>query len=186
MLQILGLTDTNHAHASRPALTNRTDMAIFTIQSASGEETVSLGQSLGKILREGDMVALVGELGSGKTCFTKGIARGLGVPPEVVVTSPSFSLVNEYEAGGMILHHMDIYRLENRGEFMSAGLEEVLFGDGVAVMEWADRWPEVLPEYSIMVEFTILDDRSRNITFSGQHPRAEEIIEQFMKGMKKG
>jgi tRNA threonylcarbamoyladenosine biosynthesis protein TsaE len=159
-------------------------MANFTIQSESDERTTALGRILGALLRRGDVVGLVGELGSGKTWFTKGIARGLGIPPGVVVTSPTFALVNEYE-GVITLYHMDIYRLENEGEFISAGLEEYLYGKGVAVVEWADRWPGILPEHGIRVRFGILDDRHREITLSGRHPRAEEMIESFKKGVER-
>jgi len=159
-------------------------MANFTIQSGSDEQTLKLGRIIGSLLKEGDVVGLMGELGSGKTRFTKGIAKGLGIPPTVVVTSPSFALVNEYQ-GEVTLYHMDIYRLESQSEFYSAGLEEYLYGNGVAVMEWADRWPEVLPDYSIRIRLEIVDDHRRNITFSGSHPRAEEIIESFMKGVEK-
>ncbi len=160
-------------------------MDNFTIQSESDEETIHLGRIMGSLLREGDVVALVGELGSGKTWFTKGIARGIGVPKGVVVTSPSFALVNEY-AGTLTLYHMDVYRLENEGEFISAGLEEYLYGQGIAVMEWADRWPEILPDHRIKVEFAIVDDHRRRITLSGTHPRAGEIIQTFRRGVEKG
>jgi tRNA threonylcarbamoyladenosine biosynthesis protein TsaE len=159
-------------------------MDNFTIQSESDEETVNLGRVLGSLLREGDVVGLAGELGSGKTWFTKGIAAGLGLSEGVVVTSPSFALVNEYP-GEVTLYHMDIYRLESRAEFFSAGLEEYLYSRGIAVMEWADRWPEILPEQSVRVEFVILDGHRRRIVLSGTHPRAEEIIESFLKGVEK-
>jgi tRNA threonylcarbamoyladenosine biosynthesis protein TsaE len=159
-------------------------MDNFTIQSGSDEETINLGRIMGSLLREGDVVALVGELGSGKTWFTKGISKGLGLPEGIVVTSPSFALVNEY-AGEVTLYHIDIYRLESIAEFFSAGLEEYLYGHGVAVLEWADRWPEILPDYRIKVEFAILDDDRRQITLSGIHPRAEEIMRTFKKGVEK-
>jgi tRNA threonylcarbamoyladenosine biosynthesis protein TsaE len=159
-------------------------MANFSIQSGSDEQTLSLGRIMGSLLKEGDVVALMGELGSGKTRFTKGMAVGLGISPNIVVTSPSFALVNEYQ-GEVTLYHMDIYRLENQGEFYSAGLEEYLYGDGVAVLEWADRWPEILPDYSIEIQLEIVDDHSRNIIVSGRHPRSEEVIESFMKGVEK-
>ena len=160
-------------------------MANFTIQSESDEKTIAFGRILGGFLRRGDVVGLVGELGSGKTWFTKGIAQGLGIPAGTVVTSPTFALVNEYE-GVVTLYHMDIYRLENEGEFVSAGLEEYLYADGVTVVEWADRWPGILPDHGVEVRFEILDDRHRGITFSGRHPRAEEMIESFKKGVERG
>jgi tRNA threonylcarbamoyladenosine biosynthesis protein TsaE len=156
------------------------DVAWFTLVAKSDQETVELGFTLGTLLEEGDVVALVGELGSGKTWFTKGIARGLGVCPNTVVTSPSFALVNEY-TGRTILFHIDIYRLESLSELFSAGIEEYLYGGGVAVLEWADRWPEILPDQALKVELAIVNDHSRRITFSGRHPRASFIIESIKK-----
>ena len=100
----------------------------------------------------------------------------LGVDPDTIVTSPSFSLVNEYQ-GRYTFFHMDVYRLASLSEFLSAGLEEYLYHGGVVVMEWADRWPEILPEQNIRVEFAILDDQKREITLSGSHPRALKLIE---------
>jgi tRNA threonylcarbamoyladenosine biosynthesis protein TsaE len=155
-------------------------IARFTIVTEADEETLELGFLLGTLLQEGDVVALAGELGSGKTWFTKGIARGLGVSPNTVVTSPSFALVNEYP-GRVTLYHMDIYRLETLAELLSAGIEEYLHSGGVAVLEWADRWPEILPEDALTVELSIVDDRSRRITFSGSHPRTASLIESLRK-----
>jgi len=149
-----------------------------THYSCSDEETIDLGQKLGAALGPGDVVALVGELGSGKTWFTKGLALGLGISPNTIITSPSFSLVNEYE-GRFTFFHMDGYRLEGLSDFLSAGLEEYLYQDGVVAMEWADRWPEILPEWHVRVEITIVDDQSREITLSGNHPRALEILAQI-------
>jgi len=96
-----------------------------------------LGRKLGRLLKEGDVIALSGELGSGKTCMTKGLALGLGVPEEEVVTSPSFTYLNEYE-GRETLYHMDVYRLAHLSEFLGIGLDEYLGHGGVAVLEWAD------------------------------------------------
>ena len=140
-----------------------------------------LGQKLGRLLEAGDMVALIGELGSGKTWFTKGLALGLGVGPENVVTSPSFTLVNEYD-GEVPFYHIDVYRLGSLSEFLSAGLEEFLHQGGVCAMEWAERWPEILPEKRIEVELVILDDQRREITFSGDHSRAKKMIDALQKG----
>lgn len=152
----------------------------FTLVTESDQETIELGCTLGALLEEGDVVALVGELGSGKTWFTKGIARGLGVSPSTLITSPSFALVNEYP-GRATLFHMDIYRLGSLQELLSAGIEEYLHGGGVAVLEWADRWPEILPDRTLDVELTMVDDHSRRITLSGRHPRAAFIIEAVKK-----
>jgi tRNA threonylcarbamoyladenosine biosynthesis protein TsaE len=147
----------------------------FTIISRSEQETILIGEEIGSLLAEGDVMALVGELGSGKTWLTKGIARGLGISPATVVTSPSFALVNEYQ-GRVTLFHMDVYRLETLSEVLSAGMEEYVQAGGVVVLEWANRWPEILPEHTITVELLILDDHSRKITLVSRSPRAAEIL----------
>jgi tRNA threonylcarbamoyladenosine biosynthesis protein TsaE len=154
--------------------------ASVTCRTSSGEETISLGQQLGTRLHEGDVVALAGDLGSGKTWFTKGLALGLGVPPDEVVTSPSFALMNAYE-GRCTLFHIDVYRLETVSDFLDAGLDEYLRGSGVAVMEWADRWPEILPERHLKVRITILNEHSREIALSGSHPEAVRIVREMKK-----
>lgn len=148
---------------------------VLTYNTVSDRETIKLGQKLGAVLNEGDVIALVGELGSGKTWFAKGIAIGLGISPGTVITSPSFSLLNEYE-GRCTFLHMDAYRLESLSDFISAGLDEYFFQDGVVAMEWADRWPEILPDWRVKVEFAIVDDHLRKITLSGYHARAVEIL----------
>lgn len=155
----------------------------ITYITNSDEETISLGKKLGALLSEGDVVALVGELGSGKTWFAKGLALGLGVSPDTIVTSPSFTLVNEYK-GRYIFYHMDFYRLENLPEVLSSGLEEYLHDTGVVALEWADRWPELLPEKRVMVKFLIVADRRREITFSAHHQRAVEILAGFEKELR--
>lgn len=149
-----------------------------TYVTTSGEETITLGRKLGAFLSEGDLISLAGELGSGKTWFTKGLALGLGVSPKTVITSPSFALMNEYE-GRCPLLHMDIYRLESTSEFLDAGLDEFFYEKGVVVLEWGDRWPELLPEWSLLVDLVILDESSRQITVSGHHPRALSVIRQL-------
>jgi len=150
----------------------------FTCRTSSDEETINLGLRLGSLLNEGDIVALAGDLGSGKTWFTKGVALGLEISSDTVITSPSFSLMNEYQ-GRYALFHIDVYRLENISDFLDAGLDEYLYGNGVTVMEWADRWPEVLPERSIKIQLVILDECSREITLSGSHPKVLRILKQI-------
>ncbi len=143
--------------------------------TASDRETISLGRSLGVLLAGGDVVAVTGPLGGGKTWFAKGVGAGLGVPERMVITSPSFALVNEYQAGNTF-YHMDLYRLEGLEEILSAGLEEYLRGDGVALVEWADRCPEIIPAWAVHVSIVISDREARRITFSGGHPRSVEIL----------
>jgi len=148
--------------------------------TSSAGETVDLGRQLGGFLKRGDVISLAGELGSGKTWFTKGVGLGLEIARDMIITSPSFSLVNEYE-GRHTLFHLDAYRLESLADFLAAGLDEYFYQEGVVVMEWADRWPEILPDYRLNVEFVIKDDHSRKITMSGYHPRAVEILKYMEK-----
>ena len=110
---------------------------MATFISHSPAETESLGETFGRAARRGMVVALSGELGAGKTQLVKGLARGLGITARV--HSPTFTLVNEYAGGRLRLFHLDLYRLESREEILSAGLEEFLQPDGVAVIEWVER-----------------------------------------------
>lgn len=158
-------------------------MVDFTVVTESDQETVELGSTLGSCLEQGDVVALTGELGSGKTWFAKGIARGLGIGPNTIITSPSFALVNEYP-GKTTLFHIDVYRLESLPELLGAGIDEYLYSGGVVVMEWADRWPEIIPEEGLKVELVILDERTRKIALSGSHGRAITVLEALKKAWK--
>jgi len=154
------------------------EQKTFTITTESDQDTIRVGQEIGRLLLEGDIVGLVGELGSGKTWLTKGIALGLGVNPKTIVTSPSFTLVNEYR-GRAILFHVDVYRLGSLDEALSAGIEETIYSGGVVLLEWADRWPEILPEQALMVKLLILDDHRRTIILSGRHARSIGILENL-------
>ena len=113
---------------------------MATFISHSPAETESLGEKFGRAARHGLVIALSGELGAGKTQLVKGVARGLGIGARV--HSPTFTLVNEYAGGRLRLFHLDLYRLESRGQILAAGLEEFLQPDGVAVIEWAERIAE--------------------------------------------
>ena len=155
----------------------------ITRYSVSDRETINLGQKIGTLLEVGDVVGLVGELGSGKTWFAKGLALGLGVSPDTIITSPSFTLINEYD-GRHRFFHMDVYRLESLSDLLSAGLDEYFYKDGVVAMEWADRWPEILPSWWLKVKLIIIDDMSREITFSSFHPRSAEILKKMFKAEK--
>ena len=156
-------------------------MKRLAFRTESPEETVQLGHKLGRLLERGDLVVLGGALGCGKTWFTKGIALGVGVSPREVVTSPSFALMNEYE-GDCRLFHMDVYRLETLGTFLDTGLDECFDGRGIVVMEWGDKWPEILPECRLNVVFSILGEESRELLMTGEHPRVSEIL----AGLKSG
>ncbi len=152
----------------------------FTITTESDQDTTRVGQEIGRLLMEGDVIGLVGELGSGKTWFTKGIALGFGVNPKTIVTSPSFTLVNEYQGRGT-LFHVDVYRLGSLDEALSAGIEETIHSGHAVVLEWADRWPEILPEHTLTVKLLIVDDHRRTIILTGRHARAMEIIARLSR-----
>jgi tRNA threonylcarbamoyladenosine biosynthesis protein TsaE len=116
---------------------------MATLISHSPAETEALGEKFGRAAHSGWVIALSGDLGAGKTQFVKGLARGLGISARV--HSPTFALVAEYGGGRLKLFHLDLYRLETRQQILSAGVEEFLQPDGVAVIEWAERMPEVRP-----------------------------------------
>ena len=132
--------------------------------SRSAEETQALGERLGSRLGRGDVVACVGELGAGKTCFLQGLARGLGVTADV--TSPTFVLVNQY-TGRVPVFHVDAYRTGSLTELVDLGLEEMLHGEGVTIVEWADKLLPLLPPRTVTVTITGLGDEAREIELAG-------------------
>jgi tRNA threonylcarbamoyladenosine biosynthesis protein TsaE len=132
------------------------------IRSANTEQTRRYGARLGRYVEPGSVIALVGELGSGKTCLTQGIAEGLAVPDGYTVTSPTFAIINEYP-GRLTLYHVDLYRIIETSELEETGLEEMLTGDGVTVIEWADKLPEVLPPQRLDAHISVVDETTREI-----------------------
>lgn len=126
----------------------------FTWKVASLDETRAVGRALGQLAGPGLVVGLTGSLGTGKTTFTRAVAEGLEVDDSRIVTSPTFVLVHEYE-GRLPLYHFDTYRLKNIGEFLDLGVDEYFFGEGVCLVEWADRVRATLPEDRIELTFTI-------------------------------
>lgn len=129
----------------------------------SADETFALAQKFAAKLKAGDVLALTGELGAGKTRFVQGLAAGLGVPRSSYVRSPSFTLMNEYSGGRFELYHFDFYRLNEQGELEDLGLDEYFFGSGVTVIEWADRFKGALPAKTKWIEFKIIDENTREI-----------------------
>lgn len=134
------------------------------IVSASAETTQAAGERLGATLGPGAVVALTGELGAGKTCFVQGLVRGLGA--SVRATSPTFVLVNEY-VGRVPIHHVDAYRTDSMTELIDLGLLEMVGGEGVTVIEWADKLTPLLPPDAIRVHIAGVGDEPRTITIRG-------------------
>lgn len=113
-------------------------------ESFSAEDTYTVGRKLGEAARPGDVYALIGDLGVGKTVFTKGFARGLGITEPV--NSPTFTILQIYEDGRIPLYHFDVYRIEDPEEMEEVGFDDYIYGDGVSLIEWANRIEEILPE----------------------------------------
>jgi tRNA threonylcarbamoyladenosine biosynthesis protein TsaE len=130
--------------------------------SSSVEETIKIGENLARRLKAGDVVALVGDLGSGKTVLTKGIAKGLGVKNVRYVNSPTFVTIKEH-AGRVPLYHLDVYRVDASNILDSEGYEEYLYSDGVTVIEWADRVRGILPKRYTEVRLSITGENRRRI-----------------------
>ena len=135
-----------------------------TVVSRSPEETRAIGARLGALLGSGAVVGCIGELGAGKTCFLQGLAAGLGVTSEV--TSPTFVLVNCYR-GRLPVYHLDAYRTESLSELLDLGVEEMFHGDGVTIIEWADKLLPLLPADAVIVRISGLGDEPREIVIEG-------------------
>jgi tRNA threonylcarbamoyladenosine biosynthesis protein TsaE len=137
------------------------------LTTATAEETAAAGEALGRTLGSGDVVALYGELGAGKTCFTQGLVGGLDVSARA--TSPTFVLVNEYR-GRLPVHHVDAYRTTSLTELVDLGLLDLLGGDGVTIVEWADKAEPLLPERAVRVRIDGVGDEPRVIAI--EDPRS--------------
>ena len=141
------------------------------------EELINLGERLGSLLQKNDVLILTGELGAGKTTFTKGLAKGLGI--RQMIKSPTYTILREYE-GRLPLYHLDVYRIE--GDADSIDLDEFLFGGGVTVIEWGHLLGEDLPD--AYLELKILKEADgRRLLFTAQGSRAERLIEELQNGV---
>ncbi|MBW2636630.1 MAG: tRNA (adenosine(37)-N6)-threonylcarbamoyltransferase complex ATPase subunit type 1 TsaE [Deltaproteobacteria bacterium] len=145
------------------------------------EDTLLLGRIIGENLVRGDVIALVGELGAGKTTITQGIARGLGVSEKYYITSPTFTLINEYP-GEITLYHLDVYRLTGPDDLGDMGYEEYFFGDGVAVIEWAEKIKDILPDDVLNIVLSYREEDEREIEISGTSRVMSCIEENIRKG----
>ena len=144
----------------------------------SVDETIKLGVKLGKILSKGDVVALSGELGSGKTTLIKGIARGIGIKDTRYVNSPSFIIIKEYK-GRIPLYHFDVYRLEDPSSLDTVGYKEFFYGDGATVIEWADKIKELLPDEYLGLELFVKSENEREIKITGRGIRYEDLLKKL-------
>lgn len=136
---------------------------VKSYKTHSEEETQKLSTGLAKKMKAGDILALVGDLGSGKTAFVKGLAAGLTIPKNVCISSPTFVLIHEYLGGRLPLFHFDFYRLEKKEEVLNLNLEEYWEGEGVSVVEWADRFEGLFPERTQWIYFKFIEENIREI-----------------------
>jgi len=141
---------------------------VATFISNSPDETESLGRQFAGSVKGGDVLALTGELGSGKTQFVKGFVAGLGATTPV--TSPTFTLIHEYSSGRIPIYHFDFFRIEDRQSVERLGLDEYFFGDGVSVIEWADRFAELIPEHGRWISFETKSETQRTIIVAESSP----------------
>lgn len=150
-------------------------MNTYEVLSESENETKKIAEQIAKYLKKGDVITIEGDLGTGKTTFTKGIAQGLQV--KRAVTSPTFTIMKQYN-GTLPLYHMDAYRLENSDE--DIGFDEYFYGDGVTVVEWAKFIEEYLPEERLEIRLEFIDLHKRKITF---YPMSDHFI-KIIKGIE--
>ena len=140
----------------------------------SVEETLRFGERLGKLLKAGDIIALTGELGSGKTTLVKGIARGMGVKDPSHVNSPSFVILKEHK-GRIPLYHFDVYRLDDPSSMETTGYKDFFYGSGASVIEWASKIRELLPDEYLDVELTVTGEDERRLAIEGRGRRYDQI-----------
>jgi tRNA threonylcarbamoyladenosine biosynthesis protein TsaE len=135
---------------------------VATFISNSQDETEAIGRRLAEHIGVGSVLALKGDLGSGKTCFVKGLVAGLG--SSAGVTSPTFTILHEYRGGRLPVYHFDFFRVEDRQSVKGLGVDDYFFGDGISVIEWADRFPEFIPEQARWILFEIKSENQRAIS----------------------
>jgi len=155
---------------------NRIDTNCLELISHSPEETQKFGIRIGELAKPGDIFLLVGGLGTGKTCLTQGIAWGLGI--KEYAASPSFVVIRELY-GRLPLYHIDLYRLNHIEEIVELGLDDYLYGNGICVMEWAEKGLSVLPTEHLLIEISYLSDTERSFQLKPRGKRYLEIVTQL-------
>lgn len=149
---------------------------MLTLYTSTPEQTIQLGGIIGSYLQKQDILAMQGTLAAGKTTITKGIAKSLGI--EETVTSPTFTLISEYE-GKIPLYHMDVYRLDSTEDFLNLGVEEMLYGDGICIIEWSEKIMDELPDDTIIIKLQTLESGKRKIEI--QNWKYKEIKQEDIK-----
>ncbi|NLY44173.1 MAG: tRNA (adenosine(37)-N6)-threonylcarbamoyltransferase complex ATPase subunit type 1 TsaE [Clostridiaceae bacterium] len=156
------------------------DKNKIRLVSKSPEDTIKIAYTIGKYLRPGDVICLGGDLGAGKTAFTQGLAKGLGIKEHV--TSPTFTIVNEYY-GMMPMYHFDVYRINDPDEMMEIGFDEYVDGDGISVIEWAEKIQDILPPYYLNININKKleeGDNYREIVLEAVGDKYRPVIDQLL------
>ncbi|MDD5432243.1 MAG: tRNA (adenosine(37)-N6)-threonylcarbamoyltransferase complex ATPase subunit type 1 TsaE [Candidatus Omnitrophica bacterium] len=148
------------------------------IVSNSVVNTLNIGKKIAKILKPSDIICLFGDLGAGKTVLTKGIAKGLGISQEKVI-SPTFVLMRMHMGKSLPLYHFDLYRLSEVGDILGLGYEEYFYGQGIAIIEWADRLNFLMPKEFLKIELSLLGGTKRTIKFSAFGNRYKELLKDI-------
>jgi len=150
----------------------------LTIITKSPEETKKIGKDISKLVKPGDLIAFYGELGAGKTCFIQGVSEGLEVKD--YVTSPSFTIINEYQ-GKIFVYHFDLFRLNDIEEILELGYEEYFYGNGLTVIEWANKIEKLLPKDHLKIDIKFKDCYKRRISFVPQGDRFNKLLEELTR-----
>jgi len=156
---------------------------IFQYISNDEEETILLGEKIGELLEPGQIILLSGELGAGKTILVQGICNGLGVDEDV--TSPTYTLINEYE-GELTVYHMDLYRLEDEEDLYDVGVEDYLDTERIVLIEWPDLVYDLLPPDFVYIRLVVLDDNTRKITIEAEGDKGIRLIERLAENVGNG
>jgi tRNA threonylcarbamoyladenosine biosynthesis protein TsaE len=156
----------------------------FQITTRTPEETQQCGKTIGKGIEQPLVIGLSGELGSGKTAFVQGLAAGLDVPGEYYITSPTFTLINEYP-GRFPLFHIDLYRLGGTSDLEDIGLDEVLYNPAVTAIEWAEKMSDDLPAEHLTITFEITDNDCRRISLIAYGQVVVNLIKTFASSLKR-
>lgn len=177
-------SSSEHFDAEAVSLAGAAPDANLDFVSHSVEQTRRLGQRIGELAEPGDVYLLTGDLGSGKTCLSQGIALGLGI--HTPITSPTFTLINEYNrksCGARIpLYHADLYRLDNpEAEALDLGIEEYLFGPGVSIIEWAERAPGLWPADQLTIRLRVVSETKRSLRLEPTGARYVRLIQEFRR-----
>lgn len=155
---------------------------MLRLETNSPQETEHLGQLFGASLKAASFVALYGDLGGGKTCFTRGLVKSIAPKNSHLVSSPTYTIMNEYK-GDSTVYHFDFYRLTGSYDIYELGFDDYFNGDGICIVEWAERLEELFPEESLSITFTYLSYTSRQLQFRASGMHSIEMLQLFKSSL---